>query len=242
LVKNDGLRIRVVCDNQIPVFTESLLGGSTGPTVDTGVGPSGSSGPLDRGSKRKRNDVGTSDDVDDQCPWVLYVGKDKLRQNWIVKTHKEKHTCLQSREIKHCTYKYLANKIYDLVKVNPEIPGKAVQDQLQRELHLQVSMKKAFRAKAKAEKDVAGDHNLQYMMLRDYIGELLSTNPNTTVKLAIDRDSASPSEPRRVFKRIYVCLGPLKEGYKACKRELLGLDGCFLKGPYPGQVGNSCEL
>ena len=39
-----------------------------------------------------------------------------------------------------------------------------------------------------------------------------------------------------MFKRIYVCLGPLKEGYKACKRELLGLNGCFIKGPYPGQV------
>jgi hypothetical protein len=74
------------------------------------------------------------------------------------------------------------------------------------------------------------------MMLRDYIGELLSTNPNTNMKLAIDRDSANPSEPIRVFKRIYVCLGPLKEGFKACKRELLGLDGCFMKGPYPGQV------
>ncbi|GJT42127.1 mutator type transposase [Tanacetum coccineum] len=31
-------------------------------------------------------------------------------------------------------------------------------------------------------------------------------------------------------------LGALKNGFKAGKRDLLGLDGCFLSGPYPGQI------
>ncbi|GKC34883.1 mutator type transposase [Tanacetum coccineum] len=30
--------------------------------------------------------------------------------------------------------------------------------------------------------------------------------------------------------------GPLKKGFKACGRDLLGLDGAFMKGPYPGQL------
>ncbi|GJV15886.1 RNA-directed DNA polymerase, eukaryota [Tanacetum coccineum] len=38
--------------------------------------------------------------------------------------------------------------------------------------------------------------------------------------------------PTRVFKRIYVCLGPLKAEFKARIRELLGMDGAFMKGPY----------
>nr|GEX08356.1 hypothetical protein [Tanacetum cinerariifolium] len=42
----------------------------------------------------------------------------------------------------------------DHVRVNPDIPVKAVQDQLQRELKVQISMSKAFRAKAKAERDI----------------------------------------------------------------------------------------
>ncbi|GJU69532.1 hypothetical protein Tco_1255791 [Tanacetum coccineum] len=57
-----------------------------------------------------------------------------------------------------------------------------------------VSMIITFRAKAKAEKDI-------------------------TVVRDIDH-----SLPTRVFKRIYVCLGALKEGFKACRREVLGLD------------------
>ncbi|GKA53897.1 hypothetical protein Tco_0747212 [Tanacetum coccineum] len=78
-----------------------------------------------------------------------------------------------------------------------------------------------------------GDHVLQYSMLRDYVVELQSTSPNTAVKIALERNTDS-SYPTRVFKRIYVCFRAL--GFRACKRELLSLDGAFMKGPFLGQV------
>ena len=31
-------------------------------------------------------------------------------------------------------------------------------------------------------------------------------------------------------------MGPLKDGFRAGMREILGLDGAFMKGPYPGQL------
>ncbi|GKE66379.1 hypothetical protein Tco_1520540, partial [Tanacetum coccineum] len=119
--------------------------------------------------------------------------------------------------------------------VNPDILVKVVQDQLQRELEVQISISKAFRAKAKAKRDIRGDHVLQYSMLRDYVVELQSTNPNTTVKIAVERNTY-PSVPTMVFQRIYICLRALKRGIRACKRDLLGLDGAFIKGPFLGQV------
>ncbi|GJX54955.1 mutator type transposase [Tanacetum coccineum] len=96
-------------------------------------------------------------------------------------------------------------------------------------------MSKDFRAKAKAERKIRGDHILQYSMLRDYVVELQSTNPNTTIKIAVERNT-DPSLPTRVFQRIYVCLGVLKLGFRACRRDLFGLDGAFMKGPFLGQV------
>ncbi|GJX69436.1 mutator type transposase [Tanacetum coccineum] len=103
-------------------------------------------------------------------------------------------------------------------------------------------MSKAFRAKAKAEREIRGDHVLQYSMLKDYVVELQSTNPNTTVKIVVERNT-NPSLPTRVFQRIYVCLGALKLGFKACRRDLLGLDGAFMKGPFPGQcLGDDIDL
>ncbi|GJS42368.1 mutator type transposase [Tanacetum coccineum] len=90
------------------------------------------------------------------------------------------------QKIKHYTYKFLFEKIFDQVRVNPEIQVKFI-------------------------------------------------NLNTTVKIAIKRN-IDPSLPTRMFQRIYVCLKALKLGFRACRRELLGLDGAFMKGPFPGQV------
>nr|GEX74704.1 transposase, MuDR, MULE transposase domain protein [Tanacetum cinerariifolium] len=112
---------------------------------------------------------------------------------------------------------------------------RAVQDQLQRELEVQISISKAFRAKAKAKREIRGDHVVKYSMLREYVVELQSTNPNTTVKIAVERNT-DPSLPTRVLQRIYICLGALKLGFRACKRDLLGLDDAFIKGQFPGQV------
>nr|GEU54222.1 reverse transcriptase domain-containing protein [Tanacetum cinerariifolium] len=87
-------------------------------------------------------------------------------------------------------------------KVNLDIPVKVVQDQYQCELEVQISMSKAFRAKAKAEREIKKDHVLQYSMLRDNVVELQSTNPNTTVKIVVKRNT-NPSLPTMVFQRIY---------------------------------------
>ncbi|GJX87211.1 hypothetical protein Tco_0339225 [Tanacetum coccineum] len=126
-------------------------------------------------------------------------------------------------------------QIFNQIRVNSDIPVKAVQDQLQRYLDIQVSMSKTFRAKAKAEREVKGDHTLEYDMLKYYVVELQSTNLNTTIKIVVERN-IDPSLPTSVLKIIYVCLRALKMGFMACKREMLGLDGAFMKGPFSIQV------
>nr|GEU37008.1 hypothetical protein [Tanacetum cinerariifolium] len=79
------------------------------------------------------------------------------------------------------------------------------------------------------------DETRNYKMRRDYGVELQSTNLNTTIKIVVERNTA-PSLPTRVFQKIYVWLGALKLGFMAYRRDLLGLDGAFMKGPFPGQV------
>ncbi|XP_021995761.2 uncharacterized protein LOC110892939 [Helianthus annuus] len=92
-----------------------------------------------------------------------------------------------------------------------------------------------FRARSQATKRVQGDYNVQYTMLRDYCEELLRANPGTTIKIEVEKEP-NPHSPTRQFKRIYICLAGLKRGFQIAGRNLLGLDGCFMKGPYPGQV------
>ncbi|GKB52864.1 reverse transcriptase domain-containing protein, partial [Tanacetum coccineum] len=99
------------------------------------------------------------------------ITKVKNTKTWEVRTYTDEHKCLQSREIRACTSKFLSKG---------------------------VSRQKAFRAKAAALNQVKGDYSQQYTMLRDY--------------------------------------WPFKKGFKVYGRDLLGLDGAFMKGPYPGQL------
>ncbi|GKC58873.1 mutator type transposase [Tanacetum coccineum] len=69
----------------------------------------------------------------------------------------------------------------------------------------------------------------------DYVWELKRCNPDTTVKIDVYGEE-DPESPTRLFRRIYVCLGALKRGFREGGRELLGLDGAFMRGQYPGQM------
>ncbi|GKC64395.1 hypothetical protein Tco_1096993 [Tanacetum coccineum] len=133
------------------------------------AGPSGSSGPSTRSKKRKNTSI---NDDSQACSSSLNAHDKGGRYLWIL-------------EIKHCTYKFLSEKIFDQVRVKPEIFIKAVQDQLHRDLELKASMSKAFIAKAKAKREIRGDH--------------IAVERNTDLSL-----------PIKVFQRIYVCLGALK--------------------------------
>ena len=80
-----------------------------------------------------------------------------------------------------------------------------------------------------ANKNIWGDYETQYHQLRDYLCEVQRCNPDTTVKLDVEANPNFESSTRK-FKRVYICLGALKKGFKAGKRELLGLYGTFMKG------------
>ncbi|XP_074346689.1 uncharacterized protein LOC141685495 [Apium graveolens] len=56
--------------------------------------------------------------------------------------------------------------------------------------------------------------------------------PLSTIKLMTDPPETGTD--RRRFKRFYVCLEPLKEGFGEGCRPLIGLDGCHLRGPFGG--------
>ncbi|GJU45557.1 hypothetical protein Tco_1202823 [Tanacetum coccineum] len=104
-----------------------------------------------------------------------------------------------------------------------KIPLSALKEQLQKKFEVGVSKQKVFRAKKMAYERVVGDYTQQYVQLRDYCMELKERNPNTTVKIEVEPPEVPDSEERK-FKRIYICLGPLKDGFRAGGRDFLGLD------------------
>ncbi|KAJ9546885.1 hypothetical protein OSB04_019428 [Centaurea solstitialis] len=215
ILKNDSVRMRVICKGKVPICNER----------------DGKSSQ----SKSKQSKSTTKKDEGPICPWVLHVSTSGEDKTWVVKTYNDVHKCLQSRKIRQCTSSFLSTQMEGTIAPNPNIPIGALKEQLQGKLQLQLSRQKIFRAKAKAMERLQGTYTAKYPLLRDYVLELKKTNPGTTVKLEVEPQPLSDSTDRQ-FKRIYVCLGPLKKGFKAIGRELLGLYGAFMKGPYPGQI------
>ncbi|KAL7585136.1 uncharacterized protein LOC111901662 [Lactuca sativa] len=131
------------------------------------------------------------------------------------------------------------------IESNPTVLTRALQEQLQREYQVDISKMKVFRAKKEALNQVRAITQGN-ILLRDYVQELHTRNPRTTVKIEV-KSELNPTFETRNFKRIYICLGPLKKGFLAGKRDYLGLDGTFMKGTYPGMIltivgldGNNC--
>nr|KAJ0201766.1 hypothetical protein LSAT_V11C600334450 [Lactuca sativa] len=212
--KNDKLRLRALCRGVVPVINASGVVG------------------LNTKNKSKGKEV-NSEKVN--CSWFLHASRSNTESPWFVRTLNDNHTCLQSRKIRACTATFISKRIMDQIDTNPGIPLRALQEQLQKDFEVGVSIDKVFRAKAIATKIVEGDYTKQYEILRDYVLELQATNLDTTVKIDVYSEQ-NPSNPTRRFKRIYICLGPLKKGFKAGLRDLLGFDGAHMKGPFPGQV------
>ncbi|KAL6586488.1 hypothetical protein OROMI_001476 [Orobanche minor] len=161
--------------------------------------------------------------------------------NWVVKTYTKEHTCLQTRSVKACDYKFLSKQIVQQIETNPEVPIRALREQIQRQYKVDISKMKTFRAKNEAIKHVRGDYATQYKLLRDYALEVQARNPDTTVKIDVETEP-NPHVETRTFRRIYFCIGALKKGFAAGRRDFLGLDGAFMKGPYPGQILSAVAL
>nr|KAJ0190736.1 hypothetical protein LSAT_V11C800440920 [Lactuca sativa] len=169
------------------------------------------------------------------CSWSMQTSRSKDSDYWYAKTLLDKHTCVQTIKLRACTVKYISAEILDMVESNPTVPLRSIQEQVQKRLQVGVSIHKVQRAKATSTKKVSGDYTKQYEVLRDYLMELQATNVGTTVKLEVVNESNSTRETRQ-FKRVYICLGALKKGFKAGLRDIMGLDSAFMKGPFPGQV------
>nr|KAJ0207297.1 hypothetical protein LSAT_V11C500268620 [Lactuca sativa] len=87
----------------------------------------------------------------------------------------------------------------------------------------------------------SGDYATQYKILQDYLLEVQTQNPDTTIKLDVESKPDLDVETR-TFRRVYVCLGALKQGFAAGKRDFLGVDGAFMKGPFHGQILSAVAL
>lgn len=89
-----------------------------------------------------------------------------------------------------------------------------------------------YRSMRKAKENIISKHEKEYEKIFDYANEIKRVMPTSTVKVM--SETGSPGQDMRIFKLLYVYLGPLKKGFIEGCRPLIGLDGWHLKGPLGG--------
>ncbi|XP_072094105.1 uncharacterized protein [Arachis hypogaea] len=89
-----------------------------------------------------------------------------------------------------------------------------------------------YRVLKEARVRLIGNERAQYSKLREYLVELLRSNPGSHTILDVTPIFQSPP----LFSKLYICSEACKKGFKAGYRKLIGLDGCFLKGYFGGEL------
>ncbi|XP_015960906.1 uncharacterized protein LOC107484874 [Arachis duranensis] len=92
------------------------------------------------------------------------------------------------------------------------------------------------RALKATRKVVEGDEIAKYGLVWDYANELLTSNPGSTVQVAVIPMPEGPPQ----FEILYVYLDACKKGFKAGCRPMIRLDGTFLKTLQGDQILTAC--
>ncbi|KAL0405876.1 UNVERIFIED_CONTAM: hypothetical protein Slati_3901500 [Sesamum latifolium] len=87
-----------------------------------------------------------------------------------------------------------------------------------------------------------GDDEKSYANIPKYTATLKDSNSRAFVKLKCDvLDITSPNcNPK--FKRVFISFEAQYQGYIKGFRPFIGVDGCFLKGPYKGELFSAMAL
>nr|KYP44662.1 hypothetical protein KK1_033821 [Cajanus cajan] len=179
------------------------------------------------------------------CPWVAYCAKVPYEESWQLRKIFDRHTCSRDHKVTLLSSKWLSEKLKTSMKENPKLKLNDIRERVQRKWNATISKAMTCRARKFAKSYVEGSFKEQFKRIYDYSHELIRSNPGSTVKVKVDENEACENNvgnnvegTRRVlktFQRMYICFKGLKESFLQC-RTIIGLDGCFLKGYYGGQI------
>ncbi|XP_024190660.1 uncharacterized protein LOC112194674 [Rosa chinensis] len=170
---------------------------------------------------------------EDNCPFFLFASKMQHESTIQMKEYVLEHKCTRKFNNSIVRMRYLTARFKDQIALNQEITPDSLAKTMSASIRARVSRSMAYRAKRIALLEVEGSIREQYDRLRDYGMELQRVDPATSIDIKCDFNN---KKKLPIFKRMYICLGALKNGFKAGCRAVIGLDGAHLKSCFGGQL------
>ncbi|KAH1082408.1 hypothetical protein J1N35_022169, partial [Gossypium stocksii] len=166
------------------------------------------------------------------CIRMLFKDGEQFKLKFVKSFHNEHNYCVSFGN-KMVNVKVIVEHFKATIRDHLKMKLREIQRKIASEMHVNVNMTRCKRAKKMVKDKLAGNFVQEFSMLWDHADELRLKNSGSTIKMALNR--VSPESPPH-FKRFYVYFETLKGGWKEGCKPILGLDGCFLKGPFKAEL------
>ncbi|KAL0374669.1 UNVERIFIED_CONTAM: hypothetical protein Sradi_3382600 [Sesamum radiatum] len=194
----------------------------------------GSEGEVRGGAEGDGDEGGAEEsefDDSSDSDYVQPIESDDSDAPSLIKTIKGQHTCARTYDNSLAKTSYLAKRMENAIRDNPNIPIQQLKNTILRKCNVEVSRIKVLRAKKTALEAIRGADTKQYKYLWNYCETVRQHNPGS--KLILRKvDGSDPP----VFEKLYFSLFAMKSAFLSGCRPLIGLDGCFLKTCFKGQL------
>jgi hypothetical protein len=154
-------------------------------------------------------------------------------ESFQVRSMQSKHICGRKYRNSIVNSTWIAHKLIDKFRVQPNMPLDVIQHEVKNKWRVDVNPSMMYRGRRKAKQKLYEKVEDQYARLWDYCETLRQTNNGSCVVMKVDRPN--PDLPPK-FGRLYVSLAAMKRGFLEGCRPIIGIDGCFLKGPLKSQL------
>ena len=165
-----------------------------------------------------------------KCLWRISGSINSSSTRVVVRAYQEEHNCTWQGKVSLLTNSRIADIYIEEFRINPNISAIQLQQKLQRR-NINVSETICERTRLKCLQQFDDEQAQSFARLFDYVEELKSTNPGSTVECEVRQTR---------FYRFYVCFQALKDGWKSACRKIIHIDGTFLKWRMNGMLLVAC--
>lgn len=162
------------------------------------------------------------------CKWIILCSWCSGKKTYVMNHYVLEHSCLVgTSKNRRVIGSVIAIRFGDVISGIPFIRTRHLRAMIRRELGIFVTSKVFRHAKALVLKKLEKKFKEDIMVLHNYALELKEQNPGSNVKIVSENKDGNEFP---IFQRMYICLSNIRDGFIAGCREIIGLDGCFLKG------------
>jgi len=146
---------------------------------------------------------------------------------WKVKSLKGKHIYPKLQDNRMASYSLVVSELLAISKEDPAMDYLTIQNSIMGRHGITVPTHVYQIAKMLLKKWVEGKHGESCARLSEYIEVMKEKNPG-----AIASYITEGPDNAHTFKRLLMSFEAMMTGFKRGCRPFIGVDGCFLKGPY----------